>query len=110
MATKNKKKSLNLKLIGIISGTLAISHYFPQALIRVLGTENPWASYFYMYGLGLVCFVLGMFVILKQGALNIRRGNERFWFYILLGGFLFFSTLHGIWIILAIHYPYKGGV
>lgn len=106
----SKKQSLNYRLLGMIAGVLAISHFFPRALIRVLGTENPWTSYFYMYGLGFVCFAIGMMVIMKQGSLNIRRGNERFWFHMLLGGFVFFSTLHGVWIILAIHYPYKGGM
>ncbi|MCB0365868.1 MAG: hypothetical protein H6624_17180 [Bdellovibrionaceae bacterium] len=105
-----KKQPFNFRLLGLIALVLGFSHYFPKTLVSILGTENPWTSYFYMYGLGLVCFGIGLMVILKQGALNLHRGTERFWFHVLLGGFVFFSTLHGVWIILAIHYPFKGGM
>lgn len=103
------KRKLNPKFWAVVAGILAICYFYPRALVSLLGEDNPWTSYFYMYGFGLVTFSVGMFVILKSGALNPHRGNERMWMHLLLGGFVFFSTFHGIWIILALNIPYLGG-
>jgi hypothetical protein len=104
------KKPLSLKFWALIAGVIAICYFYPRILVGLLGKENPWTSYFYMYGFGLVTFAIGMLVILKSGALKPGRGNERMWMHLLLGGFVFFSTLHGLWVILAINIPFKGVV
>ena len=101
-------KKLSPKFWGLVVGIFAICYFYPRLLVNVLGESNPWTSYFYMYGFGLVTFAIGMLVILKSGALKPSRGNERMWMHMLLGGFVFFSTLHGLWVILALNVPFKG--
>ena len=103
------KKKLNPKFWGLVTGIIAFCYIYPRILVSVLGEDNPWTSFLYMYGFGLLTFGLGMLIILKTGALNPNRGNERTWMHLLLGGFVFFSTLHGLWIILALNIPYLGG-
>lgn len=88
---------------------LAFIHYFPKYIIAVLGEANPWTSYLYMYGLGFIVFVTGIWVVLGNGALRFGRGYDSYWFKVLLGGFIFFATVHFIWILLALNIPYLGG-
>ena len=102
------RKKLNPKFWGLITGVFVFCYVFPRFLVNTLREENPWTSYLYMYGFGLVAFAIGMFVILKSGALNPHRGNERMWMHLLIIGFVFFSTLHGLWIIFALNVPYLG--
>ena len=42
-------------------------------------------------------------------ATGAGRGREGFWFLVLIGGFLFFLLLHGLWILAALRAPYLGG-
>jgi hypothetical protein len=30
------------------------------------------------------------------------------WFWVLLGGFFFFATVHGLWILASLNIPYLG--
>lgn len=103
------RKKLNLRFWGVLFGIIAFCYVYPRILVSVLGEDNPWTSFLYMYGFGLLTFGLGMGVILKAGSLNPNRGNERLWMHLLVGGFVFFSTLHGVWIVLALNLPYLGG-
>lgn len=96
--------------VGLIAvAIIAFSYVYPRLLIEYLGESNPWTSYLYMYGLGLVCFLTGLLLILKTKACQLGRGHDTFWFKVLVFGYVFFATLHGTWIYLAISLPVKGG-
>jgi len=87
---------------------LAFMYIYPRMLINELGEANPWTSYFYMYGFGVLFFFIGIFIILKSGACNLKREQDRFWFKILMFGMVFFASLHAGWIYLALSIPVKG--
>ena len=65
-------------LVGAIALILAFVYFFPRYLIASLGPANPWTSYFYQYGLGLVAFSIGIYIILKSGACQFGRGARFF--------------------------------
>lgn len=88
---------------------LAIAYYYPRLLNNTLGADNPWTSYFYLYGFGVLYTGSGVVLALKSGACNLSRPHDRFWFKMIILGFLYFATLHGVWIYLAQSIPYLGG-
>lgn len=100
--------SSKLKLLLIIASVIAFIFFYPRWLISALGAENPWTSYLYMYGLGFVVFLIGMVIIRSSGSLVLGRGRDSHWYKYLLGGFIFFAALHGIWIYLSLTIPFKG--
>ena len=97
-------------LVMTIVPTVALFIFvYPRFLIQVLGEANPWTSYLYQYSFGLVFFAIGILLILKTKACQPGRGYDRRWFRALIGGFVFFASVHAIWILMAIYIPYKGG-
>ena len=101
------KPSVMIWVVAI--ALLAFAYKFPRLLIQWLGDENPWTSYLYQYGFGLIFFLIGLWLILKSGACKLGRGRDTFWFGVLLAGFVGFATLHAVWIVLAQRVPYLGG-
>ena len=89
---------------------LGLVYLYPRLIIAWLGPANPWTSYLYQYGFGLVFFAIGIRLILRTGACRPGRGRDRFWLAVLLVGFVFFATAHALWIVLAQRVPYLGGV
>lgn len=99
------------KLLPILYSVfvLLFIHFYPKAIIEALGEDSPWTSYLYMYGLGTVVFLTGLWVILGNRSLQFGRGRDSYWFKVLIGGFFFFVTLHLVWILAALNIPYLGG-
>lgn len=89
---------------------VAFVYAFPRALLRWLGPSNPWTPYGYLYGLGLVTFLIGLTVILRARSCRFGRGHDTAWFVVLLLGFAFFAVLHAVWILAALRLPFKGGL
>jgi len=54
-----------------------------------------WEPYLYLYGVGGAIFIISMLVVLRSGATRIGPAKDRRWVWVLLGGFLWFSCLHG---------------
>jgi hypothetical protein len=88
---------------------IAFFFAFPRLLVRTLGEDSPWVSYFYLYGNGLVVFLIGIGVILRSGACKLGRGWDTWWFLVLLAGYLFFAAMHAAWILAALRIPFRGG-
>ncbi len=88
---------------------LAIAYFFPRFLVNTLGMENPWTSFFYLYGFGAIYSGLGVLLVLKTGACRLDRPRDRFWMKMVIGGFFYFAALHAVWIYLAVSIPYLGG-
>lgn len=105
MATK--AKSLQSFLISTTLLFIFIFSY-PRILLMYFTQENPWMNYLYMYGFGLVFFCIGIWLILKSKACQLGRGRDSLWFKALIAGFIFFASLHGLWIYFALTMPYKG--
>lgn len=90
-------------------GVLAIVYLLPRALTRFLGVDHPWSPYLYLYGCGFAVFWIGLRVIRASRAYQPGRGYDSLWYRILWAGFAFFATLHAVWILLALYWPWKGG-
>lgn len=97
-----------VKPLVIIAALLAVVFTYPRLIVSWLGEDNPWTSYLYLYGLGLIVFVIGITLILRTGACQLGRGRDSGWFKVLIGGYIFFATLHAVWIIAAQQIPFLG--
>jgi uncharacterized membrane protein YkgB len=98
-----------IKLTLILIGIIAFIYFFPRFIIANLGPADPWTSYLYQYGLGLIVFLVGILVILKSKSCQLGRGRDTFWFILLIFGFVFFAVVHALWIVASQKYPYLGG-
>ena len=105
--SEKARQSLATPLI-VAAVLLAYAFAFPRVIVAWLGEANPWTSYLYLYGLGLAFFVFGIVLILRTRACTLGRGRDTTWFRVLLGGYVFFASLHALWIVAAQQIPYKG--
>ncbi|MEX0321910.1 MAG: hypothetical protein AB3N63_07100 [Puniceicoccaceae bacterium] len=106
----NIPTSKSLAKGGLITVVLlAFVFIFPRILISLLGEANPWTSYLYQYGFGLIFFLMGIYIIFKSGSCKLGRGHDSFWFGVLIGGFIFFASAHALWIVASLTIPYAGG-
>lgn len=102
---KTSNKTMIAVLIPVIA---AFIFFYPRFLIDWLGIDNPWTSYLYQYTFGFIFFALGILLMLRTRACVPGRGRDSRWLAILIAGFIFFFTLHGVWVYLALTVPYKG--
>ena len=65
---------------------------------------NSWLPYIYLYGVGGIFFLTGMIIIYKSGAINLKNKRHRFWFWVLIFGFVYFAILHAVLIIAAMYW------
>lgn len=104
-----KEKKLNFQVLLISLFYVAFIYTYPRILLNFFSPENPWCSYLYIYGNGIVFFSIGIHLILKSKACVFGRSRDSFWFKILIFGLVFFASLHGLWIYSALTYPvFKG--
>lgn len=104
-----KANSSWLKWWSILPLFLAFAFFFPRILISSLGPANPWTNYLYLYGFGFLYTGSGVLLALKTKACNLNRPRDRYWLKIVVGGFVYFALLHGVWIYLSLSIPYLGG-
>ena len=62
-----------------------------------------WWPYLYQYGVGLVIFVIGLALILGYKSCVLSRKQDRFWFSVLICGFIWYAGIHLVWYLLAIY-------
>lgn len=65
---------------------------------------NIWAPFFYLYGVGGSFFLLGMIIIKRSGAINLKIKRHRYWYKVLIFGFFYFVVFHIIFTILALYW------
>lgn len=68
-----------------------------------LSFERVWLPYLYLYGVGGLCFLAGIVLVVRSGSLDLKRARHRRWLGILAFGFLWYAALHGIGTLAAIH-------
>lgn len=95
--------------LGLTAVLLLFIYTWPRLIISWLGEANPWTSYLYQYGFGLVFFMMGIYIILRSGACQPGRGRDSFWLGVLFAGFIFFAGGHALWIVASLNMPYLGG-
>ena len=62
-----------------------------------------WWPYLYQYGLGVVIFLIGTYLILTRKSCVLSRRQDCFWFGVLIAGFLWYAGIHLAWYLAAIH-------
>lgn len=63
-----------------------------------------WYPYLYQYGVGLLIFLIGLWLILHYKACDLRRASDRFWFGVLIFGFIWYAGIHFLWYMAAIYW------
>lgn len=62
-----------------------------------------WWPYVYQYGVGGAIFLIGLWLILGYKSCVLSRRQDRFWFGVLMFGFLWYAGIHLLWYLAAIH-------
>lgn len=68
----------------------------------MLSWTETWLPYIYLYGVGGLIFFSGLRIITRHRALNLQFRKHRYWFWILLGGFIWYAFLHAAVILAAL--------
>ena len=63
---------------------------------------RTWLPYIYLYGVGGIAFLIGIYIIIKSKSLNTESNHHKKWLYVLIFGFLYYAGIHGSLILLAI--------
>jgi 4-hydroxybenzoate polyprenyltransferase len=84
-----------------ISFCLLVTYFLPRLLSKYLTNENPWTSYIYIYTLGGLFFLIGLNIVVQTKSLNLNQKLDRTWLSNMILGFIFFASLHGVWIYLS---------
>jgi len=75
-----------------------------------MGIPRYWYPYLYQYAVGLAIFVLGLLVIIRARSCVLSRRDDRFWFGVLIFGFLWYAGIHLAWYLAALYVlPGSGG-
>ena len=75
----------------------------PALMFALPDIDWPWWPYLYQYGVGLVVFLIGVTLILKYRACDFSRRNDRFWFGVLIFGFIWYAGIHLAWYLAALY-------
>lgn len=77
----------------------------------MFSTDSIWLPYLYLYGVGLIIFLVGLALILGFRACVLTRKDDRFWFGVLVFGFVWYAGIHLVWYLVAIYWnPVVPGV
>jgi len=65
---------------------------------------NSWFPFIYLYGVGGIFFFTGIYIIRKSGAIDLNIKRHRFWYRVMLWGYLYFVVLHASLTIAALYF------
>ena len=71
--------------------------------MEVLTFYHTWLPFIYLYGVGGISFLIGMYLIIKTGALGVRKIHHKKWLFVLVFGFFYYAAIHGTFILLALN-------
>jgi hypothetical protein len=64
---------------------------------------NSWLPFIYLYVVGGFFFFLGIFLITRYGAINLKKKQHKFWMKVMIFGFFYFAALHAFLTIAALY-------
>ena len=64
---------------------------------------NSWLPFIYLYVVGGFFFFLGIFLITRFGAINLKKKQHRFWMKVMIFGYMYFAALHAFLTIAALY-------
>ncbi|MEE9166102.1 MAG: hypothetical protein V3U24_01350 [Candidatus Neomarinimicrobiota bacterium] len=62
----------------------------------ILEFSRTWLPYIYLYGVGGIFFLVGLWIILRYRSLNLQLKRDRSWFRVLLFGFVWYAMIHAV--------------
>tara|TARA_B100001250_G_scaffold403969_1_gene419206 strand:+ start:1859 stop:2071 length:213 start_codon:yes stop_codon:yes gene_type:complete len=63
---------------------------------------NTWLPFIYLYGVGGLAFLIGMYLIIKTRSLNQEKVHHKKWLFVLIAGFFYYASIHGFFILMAL--------
>lgn len=64
---------------------------------------DSWLPFIYLYVGGGIFFLAGMIIIRKTKAIDMRLKRDRFWWKVMLLGFVYYMAIHAFLIIAALY-------
>jgi hypothetical protein len=65
---------------------------------------DTWLPYIYLYVVGGIFFLFGMWIIKRSGAIDLTIKRHRYWYRVMIFGYFYFVLMHFIWIIAALYF------
>lgn len=65
---------------------------------------DSWLPFLYLYGVGGFLFSSGMFLIYKSKSIDLKKSTHKFWFKVLIFGFIYFMLIHALLTIAALYW------
>ena len=93
---------------ALVSFFIISAFFFPRWLVFRFGEGHFISSYLYIYGSGIPFFVLGIGLLIRSRALDFRITGEKKWFLFFVLGLTWYVIAHGLWILTAVSFPFKG--
>jgi len=66
--------------------------------------SHTWLPFIYLYGVGGLFFLIGMIIIKKSNAIDLKKKRHRFWFKVLIFGFFYFVLFHAFFTLAALYW------
>ena len=63
---------------------------------------QTWLPFIYLYGVGGIAFLIGMYLITRTRALSLDKIHHKKWLFILVFGFIYYASIHGAFIMMAL--------
>jgi hypothetical protein len=104
--TTTSTRSIPLPAL-LIPLAIAAAWGVPRLVVAVLGDGSPWTAFFYQYLMGGMVFAIGLLIIRRSGACDFDRPGDRFWYRVLIFGYLWYAGMHALIIFLAISVPQR---
>jgi len=60
--------------------------------------------YLYLYVVGGIFFLVGMIIVRKSGALDLKNKKHRFWYRVMIFGFIYFAAMHALLTVAALYW------
>ena len=71
--------------------------------MEILTFYHTWLPFIYLYGVGGVAFLIGMFLIIRNRALTLEKIHHKKWLVVLVFGFVYYAFIHGAFILMALN-------
>ncbi len=75
----------------------------------MISAVSIWMPLIYQYGVGGVVFLIGLTLVLRSQACDIRRRSDRFWLFVVVGGMALYFGVHLAVYLLALYVLPHGG-
>ena len=70
--------------------------------MEVLTFYHTWLPFIYLYGVGGIAFLIGMYLITRTRALSLDKIHHKKWLFVLIFGFIYYASIHGAFIMMAL--------